>query len=112
MRRLAHDLHGDVAAHGEPREGKSGRCVVEKPSGDAGNRIIPGMVRHDDGALPRESRDLRLEKPGGTGQTGNQNESFGHSNFPLSPLGKFPWIDKRIACPMVRPLLNLSKSLR
>ena len=30
----------------------------------------------------------------------------------FAALWQFPWIDKRIACPMVPPLLNLSKSLR
>ena len=110
LRRLPQDFQGDVSAHGEPGEGKTLGRLPQQAGGDGRDRIIPGVIRDQDGALRRQGGDLRLEEAGGAGQTGNQNECFGHQSS--SCPWQVPWIDKPIAYLMVPPLLNLSKNLR
>ncbi len=80
LRRLPHHLEGDVAAHGEPDQGKFGRCGGEQAPGDVGNGLVARMVRHDDGVAVAKGGDLRLEEIGGAVEAGDedQRQAAGH----------------------------------
>ncbi|MGY2890778.1 hypothetical protein ACVIHI_007892 [Bradyrhizobium sp. USDA 4524] len=73
VRRLPHDLEGDVAAHRVPGERKARRRLGQDPAGDGPHIVVPDMVgdrhrpaspqrRNDGGENPRRADEARDEQ--------------------------------------------------
>ena len=59
LRRLAHDLVGDVAAHGEAGEGEARRRRGQDRAGDAGHGVVAGVIGNRAVGDVGEGGDLR-----------------------------------------------------
>jgi len=74
LRRLAHDLERDVAAHRQARERKARRGSAQDAPRDGRHAVVAGMVCNRDRAESPQGRNLVGVKPRRAGQSGNEHD--------------------------------------
>ncbi len=102
LRRLAQDLEGGVAAHGQAHEHETWGRVGQDAAGDAGHAVVAGVIRHHHRSKAPERRDLGRVELGRAEQAGDQDDRQGsaHALAPFSPPGPAP---RRRMAPRPRP---------
>ena len=80
LRRLAHDLEGDVPAHRQAEQSKALRRVGQDRRGDARHAVRLAMVRYHHRAQPPQGRQLLGKEARRCHQAGDQQgrDGFGH----------------------------------
>jgi hypothetical protein len=74
LRRLPHDLEGDVAAQRQPGEREAGRRRRQDPAGNGGDAGVAGVVGDRDRPKAPERWNLLGVKPRRAIQSGNKDD--------------------------------------
>ncbi len=74
LRRLPHDLEGDVTAHRQPREREARRRCGKDAAGNRRHGVVAPMIRDRDRAEPPQRRNLLGVKARRTIQAGDQDD--------------------------------------